>query len=74
MSSAPDWDPSKAASNLRKHRVTFEEAATALDDPRQIVRYDHGHSNEENRYLLIGLSGRERLLLVVLAMVMIQSE
>jgi len=59
------WDHRKARSNLRKHGVSFEEALTALFDPRQIAFYDPDHSDEEDREILLGHSNQGRLLVVV---------
>ena len=58
------WDVKKANSNLRKHRVTFEEAATALSDPMAVTGSDPDHSISEDRYVTFGLSERGRLLVV----------
>jgi len=50
-----EWDPEKAASNKRKHRVSFEEAITAFDDPFALIAPDDAHSTvEEKREWLIG--------------------
>ena len=59
-----EWDPFKAKSNLRKHRVSFAEAATALWDPLSRTTPDPDHSLEEDRFLTFGFSIRFRLLLV----------
>ncbi len=59
-----EWDASKAARNRGKHGVTFSEAATAFDDPLAIVSPDPDHSMDEARALLLGRSGRDRLLVV----------
>jgi uncharacterized DUF497 family protein len=59
-----EWDPRKAASNLRKHRVSFEEAATAFGDPLSITIGDPDHSEDEQRFLLLGMSHAGRLLVV----------
>jgi uncharacterized protein len=59
-----EWDESKAAKNLSKHRVKFEEAQTVFDDPLYVDFYDPDHSNNEERYLIIGQSNRGRLLIV----------
>lgn len=59
-----EWDPRKAASNLRKHRVSFEEAATAFGDPLSITIGDPDHSEDEQRFLLLGMSHTGRLLVV----------
>ena len=59
------WDDEKAASNLTKHDVSFEEAAKALDDLDKVEWWDEEHSTRsEDRYVLIGHSG-SRLLVVV---------
>ena len=58
------WDPRKAAENIRKHGVTFEEAATVFGDPLSITIADPDHSVDEQRFLLLGLSNRRRLLVV----------
>ncbi|MBU1207300.1 MAG: BrnT family toxin [Proteobacteria bacterium] len=59
-----EWDPKKAKSNLRKHRVSFEEAATALSDPMAATGADPDHSITEERYVTFGVSERGRLLVV----------
>jgi uncharacterized protein len=61
-----EWDPTKAASNLRKHRVSFEEASTIWSDENRIVEPDLVHTTEkEYREQLLGLSQRPRLLVVI---------
>jgi uncharacterized DUF497 family protein len=59
------WDKRKAAINLRKHGVTFEEAATTFSDPLSITVPDHKHSNGEQRLFSIGRSWKDRLIAVV---------
>jgi len=59
-----EWDPKKARANLRKHRVSFEEAATAMSDPMAATGADPDHSIAENRYVTFGVSDRGRLLVV----------
>lgn len=59
-----EWDPNKAARNIEKHRVSFDEAATVFDDPMFITVIDEEHSIDEERYITIGLSKYGRLLLV----------
>ena len=59
-----EWDPKKAAINLRRHKVSFKEAATVFSDPLSFVVVDPDHSIEENRFLIIGQSHRRRLLIV----------
>jgi uncharacterized DUF497 family protein len=58
------WDARKAASNLRKHWVSFAEAATCFYDPLSITIPDPDHSDDEQRFLLLGMSDRHRLLVV----------
>jgi uncharacterized DUF497 family protein len=59
-----EWDPSKAAANRRKHRVSFEEAATVFLDPRGRSLYDDVHSQEEDRWITAGMSSVGRVLVV----------
>ena len=59
-----DWDPRKAASNLRRHNVSFGEAATVFSDPLSTTVPDPDHSYNEDRSITIGLSHRGRLLMV----------
>ena len=59
-----EWDPNKAESNLRKHGVSFQEAATIFGDDLSITVYDPDHSRDEDRYITIGWSNRRRLLIV----------
>jgi uncharacterized DUF497 family protein len=61
------WDPKKAASNLRKHRVSFEEAASVFKDLLATVYEDPDHSVRERRYLTIGTSEQGRLLHIAYA-------
>jgi len=60
-----EWDPRKAAANLRKHGVTFEEAASAFGDPLSLTIADPGSQRGERRFVLLGLSEADRLLVVV---------
>ncbi len=60
-----EWDPNKAAANLRKHSVSFDEAATVLANPLSITVSDPDHSQEEDRFITVGLSYYRRLLIVV---------
>jgi uncharacterized protein len=59
-----EWDKSKAERNLSKHGVSFEEAKTIFDDPFYVDFYDPDHSEDEERYLIVGESKRGRLLIV----------
>jgi uncharacterized DUF497 family protein len=60
-----DWDDNKAESNKRKHGVSFAEAATAFSDPNAIEFLDAKNSENEERWILVGLSARSHVLLVV---------
>lgn len=60
-----DWDPEKAELNPKNHDgVTFEEAKTVWDDLFNIELFDHDHSDEEKRFLIVGESSQQRLLIV----------
>jgi len=59
-----EWDNRKAAANLRKHGVSFEEARSIFFDEQARLIDDPDHSEEEDRFVLLGLSGALRLLLV----------
>jgi uncharacterized DUF497 family protein len=60
-----EWDPAKAQTNVKKHRVTFEEAASVFLDPSALTFWDPDHSDEEeDREITIGRSGRQRVLFV----------
>ena len=59
-----EWDPVKAAANARKHRVTFEEAASVFLDPMALTFWDPDHSAEEDREITIGRSAQQRVLFV----------
>lgn len=59
-----EWDARKAAANVRKHNVAFQEAATVFGDPLAITFEDPDHSMKENRYITFGLSLQKRLLVV----------
>ncbi len=58
------WDPRKAVLNFKKHGVHFHEAATVLNDPLSTTFPDPDHSRMESRYLTIGVSDRQQLLVV----------
>ena len=59
-----EWDPAKAAVNERKHGVSLDEASTAFADPFARVIFDPDHSEEEDRFVLLGLSMVSRVLVV----------
>ena len=59
-----EWDPQKAKSNMRKHRVSFERAATVLRDPRALSIFDFEHSRDEERWNTLGVDNTGVLLVV----------
>ena len=59
-----EWDPKKAKRNVRKHAVSFDEAVTVFYDPLSASFDDPDHSVGEPRYITIGFSSRDRLLVV----------
>ncbi len=59
-----EWDREKEQKNIRKHKVEFEEASSIFDDPMFITVLDEEHSTDEERYITVGLSNKNRLLLV----------
>ena len=58
------WDENKAADNLKKHRISFEEALTVFFDPNARMILDPDHSEAEDRFILLGISSGLRLLAV----------
>ncbi|MEI9960190.1 MAG: BrnT family toxin [Limisphaerales bacterium] len=60
-----EWDADKAGSNLAKHGIGFEEAATVFGDPASITIPDPAHSQAEARFIILGHSHQGRLLVVV---------
>ncbi len=58
------WDENKAEINLRKHGVSFQEASTVFDDYDALQIYDPDHSEEEDRFILLGMSLALRILVV----------
>lgn len=60
-----EWDGKKALSNERKHGITFEEASTIFGDPLSITIHDPAHSIGEDRFITIGTSANDRLVVVV---------
>ena len=59
-----DWDANKAVQNVKKHKVSFEEASTVFFDENAIEFFDPEHSKSEDRFLMLGLSGRLRIIVV----------
>ncbi len=60
-----EWDPNKARINLARHGVSFAEASTVFGDPLATTILDSRHSRDELRFVTIGLSRSDRLLVVV---------
>jgi uncharacterized protein len=59
-----EWNPDKANLNLQKHSVSFNEASTVFNDPLSVTFPDTDHSFGEERYVIIGLSSANRILIV----------
>jgi len=59
-----DWDLAKAIANRKKHRVSFEEAQSVFYDDFGLLFFDESHSENEDRFILLGLSDQRRLLMV----------
>lgn len=59
-----EWDPPKAAANLKKHQISFEEAKTVFYDELAIQFFDAEHSADEDRFLMLGMSSGAKLLIV----------
>ena len=59
-----EWDEDKADENLRKHGVSFSEAMTVFADPLSLTGYDPEHSDDEDRYITMGESADNRLLVI----------
>jgi len=59
-----EWDPTKAAINLKDHKVSFDEATSVFRDPLAMIFDDEAHSVDEHREIIIGHSVLKRLLLV----------
>jgi uncharacterized DUF497 family protein len=60
-----EFDPAKAAANLKKQGVSFDEAATVFDDPLSSTLPDDQHSDDEDRFITVGMSALQRLPFVV---------
>jgi uncharacterized DUF497 family protein len=59
-----EWDPEKARRNLSRHGISFEEAASAFADPLSLTIYDPDHSDDEDRFILVGVTRAGRLVVV----------
>ncbi len=60
-----EWNPSKARENLRKHRVSFDRAATVFLDPNARSIFDVDHSEEEDRWATLGIDSNGNVLIVI---------
>jgi uncharacterized DUF497 family protein len=60
-----EWDSRKASANRKKHGVSFEEASSAFSDEHALVIADPDHSDDEDRFVLLGLSSALRLVVVI---------
>jgi len=58
------WDEKKAEANYKKHKISFKEAETAFSDPNARLIFDPDHSDDEDRFVLLGLSSVLRILIV----------
>ncbi len=65
MKTMIEWDPTKAENNQKKHKVSFEEASTVFTDTLSLTIPDPLHSEDEERYVIVGESIKKRLLVVV---------
>jgi uncharacterized DUF497 family protein len=65
MSLEFEWDNKKAARNIKKHGVSFQEASTVFGDPLAVTIHDPLHSEDEDRFVTLGESFRRRLVVVV---------
>ena len=59
-----EWDSSKASANVKKHRISFEEAKSVFYDEFAVQFFDEDHSSEEARFLMLGMSSGAKLLIV----------
>ena len=62
-----EWDPEKGDANFQKHGVSFDEASTVFRDPLSLLMPDPDHSADEERYLVLGMSAHQKLLVVAFA-------
>jgi hypothetical protein len=62
-----EWDDAKEAPNVRRHGVDFAEASSTFYDPLALLLSDEYHSDEEQRFIVLGMSRRDRLLVTVFA-------
>ena len=60
-----EWNPAKDKANLKRRGVSFEEAKSVFYDDYAVQFYDENHSEQEDRFLLLGMSNRSKLLMIV---------
>lgn len=60
-----DWDPNKEHANIRKHGLSFRQAASVFRDPNQLSMFDEGHSEKEDRWITLGIDSTGILRVVV---------
>ena len=60
-----EWDSVKASANKKKHGISFDEAKTVFFDENAVVIHDPGHSNHEERFVILGMSVVSRMLVVI---------
>lgn len=60
-----EWDKNKAEENLKKHKISFDEATTVFNDPLELTIPDPEHSDFEERFISIGMSHQHKILIVV---------
>lgn len=59
-----EWDPAKARENVKKHKVTFQQAATVFQDPQAISVFDGDHSQMEDRWITLGRDSRVIIIVI----------
>jgi uncharacterized protein len=59
-----DWDPNKAKLNISKHNVSFEQAVTVFRDPKALTVFDSNHSDNEDRWITLGISANGNILVI----------
>ena len=69
-----EWDPKKAKSNITKHGVSFENAASVFKDPRALTIPDTAHGGEEERWITMGIASNGSLLIVHHTFIMLNKE
>ena len=58
------WDPKKAKINIKKHKIRFEDALTVFRDPNAVSIYDTKHSNDDDRWITIGMTLKGTLIVI----------